>query len=797
MSLVSDVALPTAGVPVRGGLLSPRARRFVSLIWVIVGREWRLTRLLFANELRELLVSRALWAMVLISAPLVGFSLIQAVRRYSEVSSNALRLPQLAANLNPLDGIEVPTLGAVYLMNTFLLPFVAIRLIGNGKQTGALKLMLQLPVGQNRLVAIKLAALGVGWCIALVPTLSALGIWAFVLGGHLYLPELMTALLGHLLYALVIAGFAFLAAALTESSATAAILALSFTLGSWILEFAASTTTGLVRAVAAFSLTPALRGLERGLLGSPTALTLLVLGFAFLALTVVWMPPGTSRRQKLLQSGAVVGVAAQMLLLVIQLPLYVDVTEDRRNSFNPADERALHQMSKELKVSVNLASNDSRLADLDRNVLSKLPRVMPQVTITYPETSSTGLFGGTTGANYGLVTYTYGGKQGTSRATTAREVLPLIEALGGRTVTPDKVPAYPGYPLVTSAEGSSALFYVLLPGLAIAGWWFNQRAPRGIAGVRGGQPLPARWPRLERDAARAGRVALIGVAGLLVLQLVPYGHNHVNLTIGAPTAAAAATCQTVFPPGDESTMRLSDFKARVAGQVANLNRVLSGLAANSPSAVRAEYAQFANGYRGIYKELAELYPGRCPRLNDAAAGADRTIIASPTIDTVAASQWIYALDVGLFNLSQDLDTRIRQAGPDQVVGLENPETDRPSITGMPAWNNGRTQALVSRACGACHSNQPNMPWYTNVAPLSWAIQHQVDAGRAVLNVSEWDRPQGLAAAQAASAVQRGAMPPGWAAAIDPRLQLSNAERDELVRGLQATFRTSGTAAASK
>ena len=49
-------------------------------------------------------------------------------------------------------------LGAIYLLNTFLLPFVAIRLIGNGKQTGALKLVLQLPVGPNRLVAIKLAA---------------------------------------------------------------------------------------------------------------------------------------------------------------------------------------------------------------------------------------------------------------------------------------------------------------------------------------------------------------------------------------------------------------------------------------------------------------------------------------------------------------------------------------------------------------------------------------------------------------------------------------------------------------
>jgi len=89
-------------------------------------------------------------------------------------------------------------------------------------------------------------------------------------------------------------------------------------------------------------------GLERGLLGSPTALTLLVLGLGFLALGVVWLPPGASRRQKLLRSGAVVGVAAQALLLVIQLPIYADVSENQRNSFNSADARALHQMTREL-----------------------------------------------------------------------------------------------------------------------------------------------------------------------------------------------------------------------------------------------------------------------------------------------------------------------------------------------------------------------------------------------------------------------------------------------------------------
>src|SRR6266851_5642882 len=397
------------GVAVARGPLAVeyRRQRTLRLVGVLLARELRVSWLLLAREIRELLVSRALWAMVLLSAILVGFSFIQAVRLYTQSSTNALRLPQLVPNLNPLDGIVIPTFGAVYLMNTFLLPFVAIRAIGNEKQTGALKIALQLPIGTNRLVGIKLTALAVGWTIGVLPTLSALAIWGLLLGGHLYLPELLTVLLGHALYAFVIVGVAFLAAAITVSSSTAAIVALSFTLGSWILEFAGSTGSGLIRAVAQFSLSPALRGLERGLLGSPTALTLLVLGLGFVALSVVWLPPGVSRRQKLVRSGAVFGVAAQALLLVVQLPIYADVSENQRNSFNPADMRTLRQMTKELKVNVNLAANDSRLTDLDRNVLSKLPRAMPHVSITFAETSTTSLFGGTSGANYGLVTYTY------------------------------------------------------------------------------------------------------------------------------------------------------------------------------------------------------------------------------------------------------------------------------------------------------------------------------------------------------------------------------------------------------
>ncbi len=88
------------------------------------------------------------------------------------------------------------------------------------------------------LVAAKFAALLAGWLIALIPVLSTL-VWWGLLGGHLDTRATVTLMLGHLLYALLIGAIAFLAAAVTEGGATAAILALAVTLGSWVLDFAA------------------------------------------------------------------------------------------------------------------------------------------------------------------------------------------------------------------------------------------------------------------------------------------------------------------------------------------------------------------------------------------------------------------------------------------------------------------------------------------------------------------------------------------------------------------------------
>lgn len=48
-----------------------------------------------------------------------------------------------------------------------------------------------------------------------------------------------------------------------------------------------------------------------------------------------------------------------------------------------------------------------------------------------------------------------------------------------------------------------------------------------------------------------------------------------------------------------------------------------------------------------------------------------------------------------------------------------------------------TEKLLRDACYDCHSNETKYPWYSNVAPVSWWLQHHVEEGREHLNFSTW------------------------------------------------------------
>ncbi len=45
--------------------------------------------------------------------------------------------------------------------------------------------------------------------------------------------------------------------------------------------------------------------------------------------------------------------------------------------------------------------------------------------------------------------------------------------------------------------------------------------------------------------------------------------------------------------------------------------------------------------------------------------------------------------------------------------------------------------IMKSACYDCHSNETTYPWYSNVAPVSWWVNHHVEEGREHLNFSIW------------------------------------------------------------
>ena len=112
--------------------------------------------------------------------------------------------------------------------------------------------------------------------------------------------------------------------------------------------------------------------------------------------------------------------------------------------------------------------------------------------------------------------------------------------------------------------------------------------------------------------------------------------------------------------------------------------------------------------------------------------------------------------------------------------------DNPPILAEPGWNSSTTRTLAKRACFDCHSNETTWPWYSNVAPVSWLVQNHVDEGRRELNFSEWTRSY-READEAAETVRSGEMPPRSYLMTHPEAQLTDAEREQLARGLDATL----------
>jgi hypothetical protein len=133
--------------------------------------------------------------------------------------------------------------------------------------------------------------------------------------------------------------------------------------------------------------------------------------------------------------------------------------------------------------------------------------------------------------------------------------------------------------------------------------------------------------------------------------------------------------------------------------------------------------------------------------------------------------------VGLVLITAFVATQFVPYGRDHV---------NPPVGAEPAWDSPETRALAKQACFDCHSNETEWPAYSNVAPVSWLIQHDVTEGRAVLNFSEWHRPQ-EEAKEAAEEVLEGEMPLRVYQLMHAHARLGATDRERLARGLERTL----------
>lgn len=110
--------------------------------------------------------------------------------------------------------------------------------------------------------------------------------------------------------------------------------------------------------------------------------------------------------------------------------------------------------------------------------------------------------------------------------------------------------------------------------------------------------------------------------------------------------------------------------------------------------------------------------------------------------------------------------------------------NNPPVVSEPNWDSPQTRTLAQRACFDCHSNETVWPWYSNVAPVSWLVQNDVNEGRNYLNLSDWIHSGEVD--ELGEVVREGKMPPAKYFPTHPQAKLTDAERAALADGLART-----------
>jgi hypothetical protein len=119
-----------------------------------------------------------------------------------------------------------------------------------------------------------------------------------------------------------------------------------------------------------------------------------------------------------------------------------------------------------------------------------------------------------------------------------------------------------------------------------------------------------------------------------------------------------------------------------------------------------------------------------------------------------------------------------------IVGQAGAEHHAPvevKNLGMSLMSHPTPAQVLARACGNCHSDHTEWPWYSRVAPISWWIERDVREGRDKLDFSRWEmysaRQRHDKSESACGLITTGRMPPLIYSAMHPEANLTQADKD--------------------
>lgn len=138
-----------------------------------------------------------------------------------------------------------------------------------------------------------------------------------------------------------------------------------------------------------------------------------------------------------------------------------------------------------------------------------------------------------------------------------------------------------------------------------------------------------------------------------------------------------------------------------------------------------------------------------------------------------------------------MNRRLKQAVVVVAIGFAAAQLIRPDRANPAVYasrtieaqpGTGGVASVLDRSCRDCHSNRTLWPWYTKVAPVSWAMAYGVAKGRMAVNFSEWTayrrEQQATLLALSCEDASTGKMPGPWTL-LHPEAKLSSRDIDTI------------------